>query len=323
MQPLSRGSDGLMGLLFNAPSCFTKFSNYNELFLFSTLFPMSSSQEYGWAMFHPEYVQLENQEKILRDELTELVTQKDELQFRTCKNIEVKYMQRIGAYEYKIFELECQIRRLKRKIDLIQAQLNRMKIADVVEIEKQLDNEYAEFNEQIKTKAEAIEKALNLTAPSVFSDEDYDEFKKMYREIAKALHPDLNPDITEKQHRRFLQAVKAFENGDIESMRVFYLLLDKPEEKSKDIEHIGVIEQLQETIQKLQHQKKRILKNIDAIHNSFPYNQLDILSDKQKTAERVAELNKTISEYGEMLELLKQKLSVLLSENEHARSCNT
>ena len=43
----------------------------------------------------------------------------DELKYVQCKNIETQYILTLGSLEYKAFELNCMMLRLKRKIELI------------------------------------------------------------------------------------------------------------------------------------------------------------------------------------------------------------
>ena len=45
----------------------------------------------------------------------------------------MQYMLALGAIEYKLFETQCKMLRLKRKIELIQAKLNRQEKPDISE----------------------------------------------------------------------------------------------------------------------------------------------------------------------------------------------
>ena len=63
----------------------------------------------------------------LRAELAELFAQRDELSFIICKNLEMEYMLKVGALEYEVYEAQCRLLRLKRKLEWIQAKKNRGK----------------------------------------------------------------------------------------------------------------------------------------------------------------------------------------------------
>lgn len=69
----------------------------------------------------PEFAALKAEVEKLRVEISMLLLERDELRFVICKNIETAYMLALGSLEYKAFELNCNVLRIKRKIDLIQA----------------------------------------------------------------------------------------------------------------------------------------------------------------------------------------------------------
>ena len=56
--------------------------------------------------------------KQLKEDIASLYEEKDELLYHTCKIIETEYMSKIGVLEYKLYEFQCKILRLKRKIEL-------------------------------------------------------------------------------------------------------------------------------------------------------------------------------------------------------------
>jgi hypothetical protein len=81
---------------------------------------MSESME-----IYPEYEELMNQILKLKNELSQLLLERDELVYHICVNIESEYMLKIGVHEYKLLMLQMIILKIKRKIELIQAKINR------------------------------------------------------------------------------------------------------------------------------------------------------------------------------------------------------
>lgn len=65
----------------------------------------------------PEFAALKAEVEKLRVEISMLLLERDELRFVICKNIETAYMLALGSLEYKAFELNCNVLRIKRKID--------------------------------------------------------------------------------------------------------------------------------------------------------------------------------------------------------------
>ena len=104
----------------------------------------------------PESESLQNELEALRSELSSLFAKRDELRYVICKNIEMKYMLELGNLEYKAYESMCYMLRLKRKMELIQAKKNRLEKVVLIEIEKQLDREFALYQETLNVQIEKM-----------------------------------------------------------------------------------------------------------------------------------------------------------------------
>ena len=168
----------------------------------------------------PDFEKLKSEVEKMRTELSMLLLERDELQFVICKNIETEYMLKLGSIEYKAYEAQCAALRLKRKIELIQAKKNRQEKVIISAIEETLDNEFAEYQKQLNEQIDKMNDALKRSKAEVLSDEDNKELKKLYRKIVKALHPDINPDVSQAQVQLFDNAVSAYKSGDLGTLRI-------------------------------------------------------------------------------------------------------
>lgn len=176
----------------------------------------------------PEFAALKAEVEKLRVEISMLLLERDELRFVICKNIETAYMLALGSLEYKAFELNCNVLRIKRKIDLIQAKKNRQEKIALSAIDKLLDKEFAGFQCQLNEQIDKMNKALDHSQGHVLTDEETKQIKKLYRSIVKALHPDLHPEITPAQMQLFQNAVQAYENGDIGNLLIISEMVAGP-----------------------------------------------------------------------------------------------
>lgn len=263
----------------------------------------------GNVIVFPDFEKLKNEVERMRTELSMLLLERDELQFVICKNIETEYMLKLGSIEYKAYEAQCDALRLKRKIELIQAKKNRQEKVIISAIEETLDTEFAEYQKQLNEQIDKMNDALKRNKAEVLSDEDNKELKKLYRKIVKALHPDINPDVSETQVNLFDNAVQAYKNGDLNTLRIIGEMVGNnplPEQ------HKDAMTQLVEERERLEGLLKSIRESIENIKSEYPYTMKDILKDTKKTEQKKQELESVIEQYNELISIYKAKIEEML-----------
>lgn len=256
-----------------------------------------------------DFENLKSEVEKMRTELSMLLLERDELQFVICKNIETEYMLKLGSIEYKAYEAQCAALRLKRKMELIQAKKNRQETVAISEIEETLDNEFAEYQGQLDAQIDKMNDALKRNKAAVLSDEEYKELKMLYRKIVKALHPDMNPGVSKAQIQLFDNAVSAYKNGDLETLRMIYEMVGNnplPEQ------HKDAMTQLVEERERLQGLLKSIKESMDAIKSAYPYTMKGILEDTEKTAQKKQEFESILEQYNELISIYKAKIEEML-----------
>jgi hypothetical protein len=261
-------------------------------------------------IINPEYDDLLSLIQQLETELAELVYDRDRLLYHICPKLQTEYMLSIGKLEYAVFEYQCKILRIKRKIEIIQAFLNREQSYNIAEIEIQLDKEYREYAEKLLEKQKEIQKARlkNSSYGKPFTEEEASELKKLYTLIVKKLHPDINPNTTEKQHCQFVDAVNAYKNANLSEIRIIYLLL----EKTTDTETVNSIDKLKTKKDLLHNEKNYLLDEIQKIKEMFPYSVKDLLQDKEKMQHKIDELSNLLAEYQEQYVIIENRLRGML-----------
>lgn len=257
----------------------------------------------------PDFQKLKEEVDKLRIELSMLVLEKDELCLVECKNIEMIYMLELGSLEYKAFEAQCVFLRLKRKAELIQAKKNRQEKIVLSQIENTLDDEFAEFQKKLDDQVKRMNTAIERSHYDVLSDEETKELKKLYRRIVKTLHPDINLNLTQAQLDMFNNAVNAYENGDLSTLRIINEMITEPILPDY---HMDAIAQLVKEKERLIDLIKTVKEKIEKIKSEFPYTVKELINDPKKIAVRKTELKSIIYQYEEAIAAYKSHIAEML-----------
>ena len=254
----------------------------------------------------PEYKNLLDTIKKLKDEVAALYEEKHQLIYHECKFIEAEYMSKVGVLEYKVYEFMCKVYRIKRKIELYQMYINRQEKVDEQAVEAQLDDEYKEYEEKLKQMSEDLKIALDNASKELLTREEAEELKRIYRKLIKKLHPDLNPNCTQEDLNLLIKVTKAYENGDLQTLRNFELLIQEISEK-EELE--SEFEELKK--QKLKYEEiiEKILNDIEKIKSEFPYNKKEFIKDEKQISEKKDMLNETLEYYKKIYNEMSEILS--------------
>lgn len=258
-----------------------------------------------------EYEELFREAGRLQETLSALILERDELKYHICPDIQADYMLKFGALEYKILELQYKILRIKRQMELIQLQINLQKIVNTIEIEVQLDNEFHEYQERLNNKLDEMNAAFKRDNIDRLTEEQTREIRRLYNKIVKKLHPDMNPNVTEREKELFVHATEAYKNGDLETIRTIALMID---DLSQFTEITDSMKELREKIDRLNWLISNIEHEIWYIKQQFPYDQKELLSNPDRVEARKKELEKILEEYKEAYEYYEKKLHDMMED---------
>ncbi|NLA04673.1 MAG: hypothetical protein GX881_03025 [Firmicutes bacterium] len=245
----------------------------------------------------------------LRAKISMLHLEHDELLHVECKNIETAYMLAIGGLEYKAYEIECAILRLKRKAELIQVKKNRQEKIVLSEIEERLNTEFAEYQARLNEQIEKMNEALERKRRIPLTREETREFKKLYRLIVRSLHPDINPDLDEAKRELFNNAVTAYKNGDIDGLRAISVIVTGQISPGEQSSPVSQLVKEKERLSKLQ---QVIGEKIEAIKAEYPYTMKSLLMDPEQAEARKAEIESKIEQLSSTLDAYRAKIEEML-----------
>lgn len=272
---------------------------------------MAKNKSANEIILNLEYENLKNELLKKRTELSMLVLQRDELKYVICKNIETEYMLELGSLEYCLYQSECIIMRLKRKVELIQMRINRQEKIDVSAIDKLLDEQFREYQQKLEEKIKKMNEAIERGNGEVLTEQQAKELKKLYRAIVKALHPDLNPNVTKQQIKLFQNAVTAYKNGDLQTLRIINEMISNNHSEDDNTDNI---EKMRDELIRLDRMISSINGDIEKIKSEYPYTMKDILFDKEQLNQKKQELKDNIDQCNELVSFYKTKIQNLLGD---------
>lgn len=240
----------------------------------------------------PEAEALKRECQILQEELAKLCAEKDHLLHTVAPNIEAVYATKIGPKEYEAFQLEVEVRTLKRTIEMIQAIENRGEKPNPEQIEAAVEEELRDWHLKMKQMLENIQ-ASESQLQSQMTDEDSEEFQKRYRSLVKKLHPDINPDLSEQQINLWHRVQLAYQLGNLDELRALSLLVeDIPDDHSP-----SSLEILRERRDALKSKVRKYIEYIENIQKGHPFDWLEKLDDPEWIASHLQQCQLRIDQF--------------------------
>ena len=232
------------------------------------------------------------------DEIVEVVAQIDDILLQQTPQVEADYQVKIGCYEQELLRAQIDARRAKRKLQMAQADINRgIELADA-RYEEELKEELAAWNAALKQAMAAYDDAIERRAGShAMSADDSDHMKRCYRKLAKRLHPDLHPELSEEEAKRFILAQKAYENGDLELLESIEAATRHMDSKL-DFEGLDA-PALEAELIAAEAQLAAARARLSQVEESYPYCMREKLADADWVCETVANLRSQIAEQNE------------------------
>lgn len=171
----------------------------------------------------PQVQSLQKECEKLRNEVARLLAETYDLIHLVKPNLVALYQTKLGAWELKRLQLQCAVARLKRKLSLIQASLNRGKKVHETEMEGQLDLEFLDWKTRVAEAVAALDLAKERLNHPV-AEEEAREIRDLYRAFVKKLHPDLRPDLSEEERDLWHRVQDAYDRADLEELRALTLV---------------------------------------------------------------------------------------------------
>jgi hypothetical protein len=267
-------------------------------------------------ILHPEILQLTEQNKLLREELAQLMTEADDLLHLAKPNLLALYQAKIGVHEFKALEAQVRCGRLKRQLELIQASLNRGERPNPVEIECAVEIEFLDWQARLHAAAEKIA-AAESHLRRVLRPQDDQELKKLYYGLAKRLHPDANPHLTDEQRRLWTRVQAAYRAADLAELRALALIATG--ETGAAPAAPKPLEELRREQARLRERLHAALQQLERIASEPPFTWREELEDESRLAARREEISRRVRDFSERSSALQAQIEILLGPDHGPR----
>ena len=243
----------------------------------------------------------------LKQELAELFEMREHMIYFERPHLIAAYTKLVGEFKYEEFSLKVSVKRQKRKAELIQARINRNEPVIIEEIEKQLDEEFAEYERQLNEQMDAIKAANDYLTSPLLSEEESKELKQVYRLLVKRLHPDWNPDLTQEERDLFVRVQAAYNLADLQELRNILLKIDTNQPLPVDENTID------KDIERYEHSIQDIRQRIEELERTFPFTMRELLSSEDKVKEEQRVIKESIARLREEREKWTVYVSTFLT----------
>lgn len=257
----------------------------------------------------PKTEKLKAEVEELRKKFLTLYTQKDDMICTEREDLYIRYLNEIGHIQYENYQLQVEVRALKRKVELAQSYVNRGQNPDIKFIDNQVKIELKEYYKQIEQQQEALKVAQEVDTISKF---DLKEMHDIYRVLVKRLHPDLNPDQQEKDVDLFVKVQAAYHTHNIDLLREIVMRLKMDEDVdalvSKNEDSVNDMKM------RLQRQIVEIEHDIAYLLTTFPFNVRSLLEDPEALAKKKEELKQEHDELIEQKRIYAERFQLITED---------
>ena len=254
--------------------------------------------------FTPEYRKMLEKLNVVRELYLNLLLQYNDLLQVVRPNLTAIYLIKIGEKQLQLLEKQAKVAVLKYKMELLQAALNRKEKPDPAAIEADIAMKMAAYKQQIEEQAAQIEEAHQHTS-HLMSAAESTELKKTYYNLAKKLHPDVNPEQTEKEKNLWLIVAQAYEMGDLESLKNVSAALSDSTVRVVEYSSLYI---MQNEIEKYEKRLADVSLKTNLLKKEFPFTFEEKLADDDWVK---AEATRIDSEIG-MLKETEDKLEIYI-----------
>ena len=221
-----------------------------------------------------------------------------------------QYNRDVGHLEYELFRVNVGISELRRRIALLQAEINRGKaVTDetVAALDERIKKEFDESRAEIAEREREIRKSSMLLNADMMKPEDWLELKSLYRKLCLRYHPDVGGNEAEKGTKIWPSLQRAYRERDLERLRALAALAGDPDEPVPETPLNVVDDELDRLRSRIESHGERIAETLA----SPPFSYRKQLDDPQWVKSKQIELKLAIDQGKEREAELRRKFEAM------------
>lgn len=184
--------------------------------------------------------------------------------------------------------------RYRQRVGLLHEELDRLELAIA-------EAELGEINKRLEAGADAPKDAAPAVRPEPLPRLTSDAVRKLFRDVAKAIHPDLaQDDITrDRRHMLMIEANRAYALGDEEQLRTILAAWERSPEAVTGTDRDAMRLRLERRVAEIEEQLEILKGDLAALHDSSLWKLKAMVDDaaaqgKDLVSDMVRRLNRDI-----------------------------
>jgi hypothetical protein len=247
----------------------------------------------------PEYAKYIYEINYLRLKLARSIAHRDALKYHICKYIELDYMLKVGALEYKQMVVENKVNKASRMLYYLKEQKLKPN-----ELPKIIKKEFEEDDKKVELMEKSVNDAIDMSFKKIPSEDEVTELNSHYLLLVKDYSPEINSKNTDEENHLFDEILNAYKSGNVRQIKKF-------DKCTKDELYFDELEAYKAEEIKLNEVKAKVDREILEIKNKFPYTEKIELQDENLFRRRKEGINAKIQELESELEALQKELKKL------------
>ncbi len=254
------------------------------------------------VIVHPEYAMLILEVNDLKEQIANLIVERDMLKYYVCRDIEIKYMLKIGALEYKLIVVGNNYEKAVRKLEMISERISKKLPINITAIDRKIKTEFKDKNEFEVSMSEDIDFAIEMTSMDYFDYDILDEMNVAYLKLQKLYNPIFELNGSDEKEKMYKKIENYYKKRNYKKLNK---LAEKYDENDVFQDEVAILKRLGKKYTQILHNLQR---DVRKIKNSFPYNQKVILEDENLCRRKKDSLNREIADVNMKLKKVEKKI---------------